>query len=95
MSEEMIEMLSGVTREGKPFVHVIWGEKRAQLTPEAAVKHGLDCIEVAQGSLMDAFLSGWIKAKVSGEDTAVAHLLQDFRDFREARVSKLKPENLP
>ena len=94
MSDRVISFESGVNVEGKPFIHLRWGKEMAQLTPEQAIRHALGVIETAQGALTDAFLVTFLRDRLGTPIEKGAVLLKDFREYREARVSTLTPDEL-
>jgi hypothetical protein len=62
------------------------GGFRVQMYAEEAINLGQSLIEVAQASLTDAFLVGFLREKVGADDKSVMLVLQQFREWREKRV---------
>lgn len=87
----MIESSSGVNPQGKPFVSLVWGKERAQLSPDEARQFGLTLLEVAEAAEMDATFFDWL-GRVMGPDPEAlgkkATVLASFRTHREAARAK-------
>lgn len=72
-----------------PFVHIDWGEKKAQFTPDEARAFALTVFEAADSAESDAFLVHWLKDKVHiSEPSDYAGMLNEFRQYRESLRAK-------
>ncbi len=66
----------------EPFVHILWGQLRCQLSPEEARQHALIILGAADAAEGDAFLMRFAKEKIKLSDQAAAQLLVEFRSHR-------------
>lgn len=83
---------SGVNREGKPFVHVLWGPMKAQFTPEEARQFALTMLEVAEAAEFDSIFFGWLgTAMPDTPPEQRARLLGEFRQFRSPAPEEKTP----
>lgn len=79
--EETIGITSGVNREGKGFITIEWGEKKAQLTPNEARAHALAILECAEAAeAASAFMALCEKNGIIGG--AMAWMMREFRILR-------------
>lgn len=70
----------------KPFVALTYnGRKLAQMPPETAIDLAHNLLAVAEASLGDAFLVGFMRDRVGLEMEQVGSLLLEFRSYRETR----------
>lgn len=81
-----LSLSTGVSKEGKPFVHMfVDGERVAQVSPAEAREHALHLIEAAEAAEQDAFMLDYARRRIGADDNAAAGLLVDFRNWRESR----------
>jgi len=82
----MIHIESGIAgaleRRGQPFVHLTWGEMKAQLTPAEARAHALHILECAEAAESDALLWRWLDETTGVTDEQKAAVLIRFRELR-------------
>lgn len=70
----------------KPFVSLSYnGRKLAQMPPETAIDLAHNLLAIADASLAEAFLIGFMRDQVGLEMEHVAGLLMEFREWREKR----------
>ncbi len=71
-------------RTQAPFVQVLVeaADFMAQMSPGEARGLALNLLQCADAAESDAFLIGFLRAKVGVEDEAVAGVLADFRKWR-------------
>ena len=91
MGERILEVESSVTREGKPFLIVSWGEQRGQVSPEEARHQAQVFLEAAEAAEQDAFLVSFMRETLGMTDIQIANLLRTFREFREERQDAKRP----
>lgn len=79
-----ITVQSGVSaRNGKPFIHLEWGDNKAQFSPAEMRAHAMGLIEAAAAAEMDACLMAWAIQKMEVPKEDAAKLLMLFRQKRE------------
>lgn len=67
---------------------------RIQLDLESAKGFALSIEEAIQASATDAFMIEFLRERLELEDNAVWGIISDFREWREARISKPPKEIL-
>lgn len=83
--EPFMQFTSGCNPEGKPFVHVAWGDQKQQLSPDQSRDLGRILFEVAEAAEMDATLFGWVAERFPTlELSQRAQFIADLRRHREA-----------
>jgi len=76
--EDTIGITSGVNAQGKAFVTLEWGVRKAQLTPNEARAHALAILECASAAESDAaFLQLLEQTGISGE--VLGTMMREFR----------------
>jgi hypothetical protein len=90
---EMIEVKSLVSgRTMEPFVEIVWGEQRAQLSLEEARNHALYILECADAAESDLFVFQWLTRDVVGTEAdkqaEFQRVMREFQAFREARLKR-------
>ncbi len=73
-----------------PWVHLLWGEKRAQLTPEDARQFALSVLAAAEAAEQDALLVKFFTERGADFGMAVG-ILDDFRQMRERNGGPAAP----
>jgi hypothetical protein len=61
---------------------------KAQLSADEARDLAANILQAATFAEADAFLFAWVQQVIGGDEAAAAGLLQEFRQFREARVAR-------
>lgn len=74
-------MVSG--RDRKPYVVLIWEDKRWQLPVDEARQHALRILSCADGAESDAFIVEFFSSKGRFSDGEVAAILHHFREYRQ------------
>lgn len=91
MEDRILEVESSVTREGKPFLIVSWGEQRGQFSPEEGRHQAQIFLEASEAAEQDAFLVTLMREKLELNDLQIAQMLREFRKFREERLDAKRP----
>lgn len=71
----------------QPYVSLAWGAERGDLTPDEARTFALQVLDAASASEADAFLVEFLNENVGANLEHAAHLLNEFREWREKRTS--------
>jgi hypothetical protein len=82
MEEEKITMTSGVSPEGKPFVHYLWDDKKCQWSPDEARQHALHLLAVAEAAEHDSCIFKFFRDKMDLDFAGAATVIADFRNYR-------------
>lgn len=81
-------------RDLHPYVALIWGAQRGQLSPPEALEHAIAIIEGAQESIADAFLLRFLRERLQITPADSLEVLADFRLFRH-RLAEQRPAAAP
>jgi hypothetical protein len=82
--EGVISITSQVnSRDGSPAVLMAWEERRWTMTPDEAIRHAINVLEVACGAYADAFLVSYVHQRIGAPMGQAAQILMDFRQWRE------------
>lgn len=68
-----------------PGVQIAWEGRVVQWTPEEAIRHAFNILEVTVAAEGDAFLMQFVTARLGAEREKAAALSMDFRRWREAQ----------
>lgn len=73
------------------------GQTVVQFTPEQARSTAQVLMQAAESAVIDTFILKWVKDVLEQDEITAAHIMKDFREFREARVARNTevPENVP
>jgi hypothetical protein len=66
-----------------PGVQMVWEGRVVQWTPDEAVRHAMNILEVTVGAEGDAFLMQFVTERLGADKGKAAQLLQDFRRWRD------------
>jgi hypothetical protein len=76
----------------RPFVALSYnGRKIAQMFPEDAIALAHNLLAVAEASLGDAFLIGFLHTRVGAADHEIAGIIAEFREWRDKREESQEP----
>ena len=69
----------------RPFVQMMWGNEKAQFTPEEARLHAYGILEAADAAESDAIMVGFLEDKLGKnlDNQSLSVLLNDFRELRQ------------
>jgi hypothetical protein len=96
---EKLEVASGVATDGRPFVHLIWGDVQRQWTVDEARQFGRQCLEVAEAAEHDALVFAWLGDRLGiSEWEKRAEIIHDLRQYRQDSTTSTvtaPPEHRP
>jgi hypothetical protein len=82
--ESTIQIMGQVNATNlSPGVQMAWEGRVVQWTPEEAIRHAFNILEVTVAAEGDAFLMQFVTERIGAEREKAAQLLMDFRRWRE------------
>lgn len=76
-----LHLEAGVTTAGEPFVHMAWGPKRQQMTPEEARDTGNQFAMIASVAEYEAGFVKWCITKMGVTIAQASVMLIEIREF--------------
>lgn len=82
-------------RDGLPYVTLVFGNTRVQLSFQETIDHARRLLEVAAGASADGFLIEFMKTEIEiTDERKLSQMLQAFRGYRD-RALGTRPDDLP
>jgi hypothetical protein len=82
-------------RDGLPYVTLVMGNTRVQLSVKDAMQHAFMMLQVAAGAAADGFLVAFAAEHLDAPVEARGKFLQEFRTYRDTKLDLLSPNDLP
>jgi hypothetical protein len=82
-------------RDGLPYVTLVMGNTRVQLSVKDALHHAFVMLQVAAGAAADGFLVAFVTEHLNAPEQARMGILKEFREYRDTKLELLSPDDLP
>lgn len=87
-SDAAIGMHSGVNNDHRGFVHLSWGQQRAQMNPDELRTFALELLTCAEAAESDSMVLRLLVDKVGLDRTKAVQVISDLRNFRDSNYKK-------